>query len=277
MEIIKRIRELAKIQKRSLAYLCEKMGVSRVYFIDREKKGGKIPEDKLRIIAKELNTTVAYLKGETNDMGWGVPTIRSIAKPGKLYIKGVDEIPEDEELDGEPITIYYYPDKNKGEHNVDEDFIRMFDSKHSDTVGVFLGAPKPQSAPVYESLSAAFGKAESGKIIDYRFIDVPGEEEAKRTLFAQINDDSMAPQIKSGALVQILRVDSVDSGAIAAVAVQMLGREEILIRKVIYGHGWVELQSINQKEPSLKFIREGIDNVRILGRVVDIILLNKGV
>lgn len=171
------------------------------------------------------------------------------------------------------------PTKNIAQdaNNLRDDFLSMFDSKHSDTDGVFLGAPKPQSAPVYESLSAAFGKAESGKIIDYRFIDVPGEEEAKRTLFAQINDDSMAPQIKSGALVQILRVDSVDSGAIAAVAVQMLGREEILIRKVIYGHGWVELQSINQKEPSLKFIREGIDNVRILGRVVDIILLNKGV
>ena len=64
METVKKIRELAKVRKRSLAYLCEKIGVSRVYFIDREKNGGKIPEDKLRIIAEELNTTVAYLKGE---------------------------------------------------------------------------------------------------------------------------------------------------------------------------------------------------------------------
>ncbi len=67
MDIISRIKKLAKEQKRSLAYLCAQMGVARVYFNDIEKNNRNIPDDKLEIIARELHTTIAYLKGEINE------------------------------------------------------------------------------------------------------------------------------------------------------------------------------------------------------------------
>lgn len=67
MDSILRIKKLAKEQKRSLAYLCAQMGVARVYFNDIEKNNRNIPDDKLEIIARELHTTIAYLKGEINE------------------------------------------------------------------------------------------------------------------------------------------------------------------------------------------------------------------
>lgn len=63
MDTITRIKQLAKEQKRSMAYLCEKMGVARVYFNDLEKSEREIPIDKLQIIAEALHTTVDYLLG----------------------------------------------------------------------------------------------------------------------------------------------------------------------------------------------------------------------
>ena len=65
MSIINRIREMSKQKGISLSFLCKQMNVNRVYFIDCEKTGRKIPDDKLSIIADTLNTSIEYLKGET--------------------------------------------------------------------------------------------------------------------------------------------------------------------------------------------------------------------
>lgn len=65
MSIINRIREMSKQKGISLSFLCKQMNVNRVYFIDCEKTGRTIPDDKLSIIATTLNTSVEYLKGET--------------------------------------------------------------------------------------------------------------------------------------------------------------------------------------------------------------------
>ena len=65
---LNRIRELAKENKRSLSYLVSAIGLnSRTYFKDVEKSGRDIPDKYLRVIADELNTTVAYLRDETDD------------------------------------------------------------------------------------------------------------------------------------------------------------------------------------------------------------------
>ena len=65
MSIINRIREMSKQKGISLSFLCKQMNVNRVYFIDCEKTGRTIPDDKLSIIADTLNTSIEYLKGET--------------------------------------------------------------------------------------------------------------------------------------------------------------------------------------------------------------------
>lgn len=79
---ISKIKERAKEKGKSLSFLCKKMGVARVYFNDIEKHGREIQVDKLEIIARELDTTVEYLKGETDN-----PEIK---KPSTVSWKGVE-------------------------------------------------------------------------------------------------------------------------------------------------------------------------------------------
>ena len=69
MDIIAKIRDLAKESDISLSSICRKIGKSTSYFIDKEKSGKPIPNDVLELIAEKLNTTVEYLKGETDDAG----------------------------------------------------------------------------------------------------------------------------------------------------------------------------------------------------------------
>ena len=67
-EIVKtdRIRTLSKEKGISLSFICRKLEVAPVYFIDIDKSGRDIPDDKLSIIADILDTTPEYLRGETD-------------------------------------------------------------------------------------------------------------------------------------------------------------------------------------------------------------------
>ena len=67
MVTIDRTRQLARQRGISLSFICKHLGLNNVYFIDREKAGKEIPDQKLEIIADVLFTTVAYLKGETDE------------------------------------------------------------------------------------------------------------------------------------------------------------------------------------------------------------------
>lgn len=67
MKTIYRVKKLAKERGRSIAYLCQKMGVARVYFNDIEKSGREIPIEKLGIISEALDTSIDYLLGKTDE------------------------------------------------------------------------------------------------------------------------------------------------------------------------------------------------------------------
>lgn len=64
---VKIVRELAKQRGISLSFICKKIGVAAPYFIDLEKSGREIPDEKLSQIANVLFTTNEYLKGETDN------------------------------------------------------------------------------------------------------------------------------------------------------------------------------------------------------------------
>lgn len=61
-----KIKTLAKEQGLSLSYICEKkLGLTKVYFNNITKSNSDIPDERLKIIADTLNTTVEYLRDET--------------------------------------------------------------------------------------------------------------------------------------------------------------------------------------------------------------------
>lgn len=62
-----RIKALAKKQGKTLSYICGLIGRKVYYLNDISKNNAEMPDEYLKILAENLGTTVAYLKGETDD------------------------------------------------------------------------------------------------------------------------------------------------------------------------------------------------------------------
>lgn len=66
MEAITRILELAKSKGVSQTFICNKLGRANNYLLEIKKGKNHLTDDNIVIIADLLNTTPAYLKGETD-------------------------------------------------------------------------------------------------------------------------------------------------------------------------------------------------------------------
>lgn len=64
---INRIIELSKARGLKQAYLCSQLGLERSWLQNIKRHNSTISEERLTHIADILDTTVAYLKGETDD------------------------------------------------------------------------------------------------------------------------------------------------------------------------------------------------------------------
>jgi transcriptional regulator with XRE-family HTH domain len=98
---IDRVRSLAKERGISLTFICKRLGLNNVYFIDREKAGKEIPDQKLAVIADVLFTTTAYLKGETEEkerpvtaQGGGPSVIPGYEKLSRANQAAIDQLIE---------------------------------------------------------------------------------------------------------------------------------------------------------------------------------------
>jgi repressor LexA len=136
---------------------------------------------------------------------------------------------------------------------------------------MILGSPKVYAVPVYNSIEAGFAHDLNENIIDFRFVTLSSADDMLKNVFVTVNDASMSPRIENGDLVQVYKTDSVDSGDLAVVSID---DKDISVRKVIYGHGWVELQAFNPQYTLARFEKDNIDRVRILGRIEEIISRN---
>ena len=134
------------------------------------------------------------------------------------------------------------------------------DQKEKPTLGdlIVLDNRKIRMAPLYESVSAGFGATAQDFIVDYIPLFIKDDAEAEETLCIRVTGDSMYPKIENGDIIQVHKQSSVDSGAIAVV---LLDGEEGLVKRVVYGTDWIELQSINPMYPPRRF--EGTDVLRL--------------
>lgn len=64
-----RLDPLIKKSGKTKVSLCAKMGFGPTYLRDAKKQNTNIADEPLRILAKELETTPEYLRGETDDPG----------------------------------------------------------------------------------------------------------------------------------------------------------------------------------------------------------------
>ena len=63
---IDKIKELSRQQGIKMCFLAQQIGVPHTYFADIKNKHRDIPDSRLSVVANILNTTVAYLRDETD-------------------------------------------------------------------------------------------------------------------------------------------------------------------------------------------------------------------
>ncbi len=121
--------------------------------------------------------------------------------------------------------------------------------------------------PIYESVSAGFGAVAQDTIIGYMPTYITCSSEKEQYIWVNVVGDSMAPLIDDGSKILIKKQDSIDSGQIA---VALIDGEEAVVKKVLYGEDWIELQSINPYYPPRRFEGENVQNIQILGLVKEV-------
>jgi transcriptional regulator with XRE-family HTH domain len=93
MSVIDRIAILAEKKGISQAFICKQLGVQRNWVSTARRQQSNVSDERIATIAVILGTSVAYLKGETDD-----PSLEKEKSPSE-----VDELSDDEK-----IVMYMY-------------------------------------------------------------------------------------------------------------------------------------------------------------------------
>lgn len=118
--------------------------------------------------------------------------------------------------------------------------------------------------PVLGEVSAGMGKCVTDNIIGYISEEKGSMTDDCEYVYLKVTGDSMYPEFKDGDLVFVKCQSSVDSGSYAVV---MVDSELGMVKRVIYGNNFVELQSVNPMYPPKRFENEDVLRVRVFGLV----------
>lgn len=118
---IDRIKTLAKMQGKSITYICQLIDRPKYYLNDVAKSPDRmISDEDLKTIATNLDTTVAYLKGETDDPNFHLASVGMKVLPyeqrGTRPVfghasAGLGVLAQQEALGHEPVTAEYDTDE----------------------------------------------------------------------------------------------------------------------------------------------------------------------
>ena len=129
---------------------------------------------------------------------------------------------------------------------------------------------KARMIPVFETVSAGFGRQANDVVIDYIPLIIENDYEAEHTICIRVSGNSMYPKIADGNLIQVYKTDSIDSGR---VGVFLIDETDGIVKRVFYnpGEDWLELHSFNPEYPPRRFEGPDLLRVRTLGLVKRII------
>ena len=121
--------------------------------------------------------------------------------------------------------------------------------------------------PVIGRVAAGTSCFAENNIVDYESVlksDVRGNEQYA---FLRVVGDSMYPMLMENDLVLVRCQTSVDSGSLAVVIVD---DEDGVIKRVVYGEDFIELQSINPMYPPRRFEGRDVLRIRVFGLVKEV-------
>lgn len=121
--------------------------------------------------------------------------------------------------------------------------------------------------PVYDSAAAGFNVLAQDTIVGYMPTQILSPSEQEQYIWVNVVGDSMSPMIDDGSKILIKRQESIDSGQIAVV---LIDDEEAVVKRVVYGDDWIELQSVNPYYPPRRFEGQDVQRIRIMGLVKEV-------
>ncbi len=121
--------------------------------------------------------------------------------------------------------------------------------------------------PVVGKVAAGISCFTDNNILDYELVNKNDVRGGEQYAFLRVVGDSMYPVFIEGDLVLVRCQTSVDSGSYAVVTID---GEDGVIKKVVYGKDFIELQSINPMYPPRRFENEDVLRIRVFGLVKEI-------
>jgi repressor LexA len=120
--------------------------------------------------------------------------------------------------------------------------------------------------PIMGTVRAGIGGEVQEEIIGEEAIDSTALQTGEQYFWLRVAGDSMTPSINDGDLVLVRRQSQVENGQYAVI---LVNSEEGLVKRVTYGADWIELHSVNPYYPPRRFEGPQVNEVRILGRVME--------
>lgn len=121
--------------------------------------------------------------------------------------------------------------------------------------------------PLYDSVAAGFNVLAQNTVVGYIPTQIMSPSEQEQYIWVNVVGDSMSPLIDDGSKVLIKLQESVDSGQIAVV---LIDGEEAVVKRVVYGEDWIELQSVNPYYPPRRFEGQEVRRIRVMGLVKEV-------
>ena len=150
---------------------------------------------------------------------------------------------------------------------VKAEYILGWEDNNSSQGIVPLSTDNVYMRPIYESAAAGFNVLAQNTIIGYMPTYIKALSEQDNYIWINVVGDSMSPLIDDGSKVLIKKQESVDSGQIAVV---LIDGEEAVVKKVVYGKDWIELQSVNPYYPPRRFEGNEVLRVKVVGLVKEV-------
>lgn len=121
--------------------------------------------------------------------------------------------------------------------------------------------------PVYESASAGYGTDAIDTVVEYSPAYCQSKAEADETMVIRVRGNSMAPKIEDGDMLQVWRTPYAESGSICVVTVDTDHGQDGFVKRIRYGTGYVELQSLNDGYDPVRFTGADAAKLKIVGVV----------
>ncbi|MGN0149001.1 MAG: LexA family protein [Clostridia bacterium] len=121
--------------------------------------------------------------------------------------------------------------------------------------------------PIVGRVAAGTSCFADNNIIGYESVSISDINPSEQYAFLQVTGDSMYPLFMEGDLVLIRIQSSVDSGSYAVVTID---NDDGVIKRIVYGKDFIELQSVNPMYPPRRFENEDVTRIRVFGVVKEV-------